>query len=58
MGVYINADDIVIHLSNNDFNFSRYNENGDKPALADFAEKSGLLNHSFTLKDFNGAISA
>ena len=57
MGTYINADDIVILLSNNNFNFTSYNEKGDAVALADFAKESGLLNTTFTLENFQSAIS-
>ncbi|HWK57217.1 MAG TPA: hypothetical protein VNQ80_07770 [Parapedobacter sp.] len=56
-GHYINADDIARHLREGLFDFSAFGVNFTKTDFDAFVEKSGLLNPSFTKKDFRASYS-
>lgn len=51
-GYYINADDIARKLTQRSFTFSDYDLEIKSDSLTDFAEQSGLLNNSFSPKEF------
>ncbi|RQP18238.1 MAG: hypothetical protein EAS52_06100 [Parapedobacter sp.] len=56
-GYYINADDIAKHLKEGVFDFSPFGIVFTKTNFSVFAEKSGLLNPSFTEEDFHASYS-
>jgi predicted ABC-type ATPase len=54
-GIYINTDEILVQLKSHKFSFKSYQVNTTKKEFQKIALDSGLINKSFTEKEFNSS---